>query len=159
MESRETPGASQRLRRALGRPRAYFQQTFRTPVQPQLPMFSAAVVSAHLPIDSGSVTLEQVVFTPRHLEKLLATHHLPVTCGRDWTITAAGQEQVASLLVAAWSDAIDFYFAPTPKRYHLFADHDEYTTIFGATKGQVAKVATALAEARFCRVEGYERHW
>lgn len=159
METWETPGASQRLRRALGRPRAYFQQTFRTPVRQQLRVFSAAVVSAHSPIESARVILEQIVFTPKHLEELLAAHHLPVTCGRDWTITAAGQEEVASLLVAAWSDAIDFYFTPTPKQYHLFADHDEYTTIFGATKGQVAKVATALANAEFSRIDGYVRHW
>ena len=159
METRETPGASHRLRHALGRSRAYFQQTFRTPVQQQLPTFSAALLSAHSPIESGSATLERIVFTPRHVEELLAAHHLPATCGRDWIITTAGREEVASLLVAAWSDAIDFYFTPAPKRYHLFSDHDEYTTISGATKGQVARVATALANAGFSRIDGYERHW
>jgi hypothetical protein len=159
METRETPGASQRLRRALGRRGAYFQQTFRTPAQQQLPRFSAAVVSAHSPIETATVTLEQIVFTPKHLDELLAARHLPVTCGRDWTITAAGYEEVASLLMAAWSDVIDFYFIPKPKHFHLFADHDDYTTIFGATKGQVAKVATALANAGFSRVDGYELHW
>lgn len=78
---------------------------------------------------------------------------------RSCSLHITCQEEVASLLVAAWSDAIDFYFTPTPKQYHLFADHDEYTTIFGATKGQVAKVATALANAEFSRIDGYVRHW
>ena len=39
------------------------------------------------------------------------------------------------------------------------ADHDEYTTIFGAKKGHVSNVATALANAGFSRVDGYEPEW
>lgn len=158
MEIQETPGASQRLHRVLGRSRGYFQQTFRTPLK-QLARFSATVVSAHSPVESGSVTLEQVVFMPKHLERLLTSRNVPPTYGRDWTITAEGQEDVVALLEAALSDSLDFYFTPTPKRYHLFADHDGYTTVFGATKGQVAKVSTALVNAGFSRVQGYEREW
>jgi hypothetical protein len=158
MEVVETPGATQRLRRALGRSQGYFQATFRTPKR-QLASFSATVVAAHAPLKSGSVTVEQVVFTPRNLEALLTGHNLPLTFGRDWTLKAAGPQEIARLLEAVWRDWLDFYFTPTPKRYHLYADHDEYTTIFGATKGHVGKVATALASAGFSRVDGYEREW
>jgi hypothetical protein len=125
----------------------------------QLARFSATVVSGPSPVESGSVTLEQVVFTPKHLERLLTDRNLPPTYGRDWTIAAEGQQEIVALLEAALSDSLDFYFTPIPKRYHLFADHDEYTTVFGATKGQVAKVATALVDAGFSRVDGYEREW
>jgi hypothetical protein len=158
MQLVETPGVTQRLRRAFGRSQGYFQQTFRTPLR-QLASFSATVVAAHAPLASGSVSVEQVVFTPKNLEALLSRHNLPLTYGPDWTITAAGQQEIAELLEAVWGDWLDFYFTPTPKRYHLFADHDEYTTIFGATKGHVAKVATALASAGFSPVDGYERTW
>ena len=158
MQIVEKPGASQRLRRVLGRSQAYFQQTFRTPLR-QLASFTATVTAAHGPLDSGSVTLEQVVFTPRNLEALLTGHNLPLTYGRDWTITATGPEEIAAVLEAAWGDALDFYFTPTPKRFHLFADHDEYTTVFGATKGHVSRLVTALASAGFSQVDGYEREW
>lgn len=157
MEIVASPGAGQRLRRVLGS-RGYFQQTFRTPLQ-QSASFTATVVAAHAPLEAGSVIVGQVVFTPKNLEALLTRHNLPLTYGRDWTITAAGQEEIAALLEAAWGDWLDFYFTPSPKRFHLFADHDEYTTVFGATKGQVSKLATALISAGLSRVDGYEREW
>ena len=156
MEIVETPGASQRLRRALGRSR-YFQQTFRTPLR-ESTSFTRAV-AGHAPLELGSVTVDQIVFSPRNLEALLTKYNLPATFGRDWTITAAGPDELAALLEAAWGDPLDFYFTPTPKRFHLFADHHEYTTIFGATTGQVSKLATALLGAGFSRVDGYEREW
>ena len=156
MQIADTPGASKRLRRTLGRSHAYVQQTFRTPLQ-ELASFTETVIAAHAPLESGSVTVEQVVFTPTNLQALLTSHKLPPNYGRDWTITAAGPEEITALLEAAWSDALDFYFTPTPRRFHLFADHDEYTTIFAPTKGQVSKLATALTGAGFSRVDGYER--
>jgi hypothetical protein len=158
MQIAETPGASHRLRRQLGRSKGYFQRTFHTPL-PQLAAFTETVIAAHAPLESGSVTLEQVVFTPTKLEGLLTSHNLPFTYGRDWTVTAAGPEEIAALLEAAWGDWVDFYFISQPKRFHLFADHDEYTTIFGATKGKVSKVATALINDGFSPVDGYERGW
>jgi hypothetical protein len=158
MQIVETPGASQRLRRLLRRSDGYFQETFRTPLQ-QLASFTRTVIAVHGPPESGSVIVEQVVFTPKSLEGLLTGYDLPLTYGRDWTITATGPEEISALLEAAWGDWLDFYFTPTPKRFHLFADHDEYTTIFGATKGHVSKLATALVSAGFSRVDGYEREW
>jgi hypothetical protein len=157
MEIVETPGASQRLRRVLGS-RGYFQQTFVTPLD-QLASFTMKVIAAHAPLVSAGVTVYQVVFPPKNLETLLAEHSLPLTYGRDWTIRATGPEEIAALLVAAWRDPLDFYFTPTPKRFHLFADHDEYTTVFGATKGHLSKLTTALSSAGFLRVDGYQRDW
>jgi hypothetical protein len=158
MQIAEMPGATKRLRRTLGDSNGYFQQTFATP-SAQLSSFAATVVAAHAPLESGSVTLEQVVFPPKHLESLLAEYNMPLTYGRDWTITASGQEEVLALLEAAWGDPIDFYFTPEPKRYHIFADHDEYTTIFAATKGHLSKVSGALTAAGFMGVNGYRRAW
>jgi hypothetical protein len=158
MQIVEAPGAAQRLRRSLGRPSGQYQETFRTPLK-QLGAFAATVLGAHAPIESGEVTVGQVVFTPKNLEALLVAHRLPLTYGQDWTIAASGPHETAALLEAVWGDWLDFYFTPTPKRYHIFADHDEYTTIFAATKGHLAKVATALAGAGFSRVDGYERKW
>jgi hypothetical protein len=158
MQIVETRGGIRRAHRALGRSGGYFQETFRTPLR-QLASFSATVVAAHAPLEAGSVTVEQVVFSPKHLEALLTRYKVPLTYGPDWTIRAVGPKEIAALLEAAWADSLDFHFTPTPKRFHLFADHDEYTTVFGATKGHVAKLATALTSAGFSRVDGYERQW
>lgn len=158
MKIAETPGATQRLRRTLGRSHRYFQKTFRTPAN-QLRSFAAAVVAAHAPLESGSLTLEQVMFTPRRLEAMLASYNVPLTYGRDWSIMASGQQEITALLEAAWGDPVDFYFTPEPKRYHLFADHDEYTTIFAVTKGHLGKVSGALTAAGFVEVDGYVREW
>jgi hypothetical protein len=157
MQIVETPGATQRLRRSVGHSRQ-FQETFRTPPK-QLATFAATVLAAHAPIESGSVNVDQVVFTPKRLEALLSDHRLPLTYGQDWTITASGPQEATALLQAVWGDWLDFWFTPAPKRYHIFADHDEYTTIFAATKGHLAKVTAALANTGFSRVDRYEREW
>jgi hypothetical protein len=158
MRITEAPGASQALRRKLGRSQGYFQATFRTPLR-QLPLFTSTVLAAHTHPEAGSVTLEQVVFTPKNLEALLRNNDLPLTYGRDTTITASGARESEGLLEAAWGDWLDFYFVPVPSPFHLFADHDEYTTFFAATKGHLAKIVTALSIAGFSSVDGYQREW
>jgi hypothetical protein len=158
MQIVQTPGAIQRLRRSLGRSHGQFQQTFVTPLK-QLRVFTTVVLAAHAPIESGSVNLEQVVFTPKNLERLLLDHRLPLTYGEEWTITAGGPQESAALLRAVWGDWIDFYFTPAPKRYQIFADHDEYTTIFAAAMDDLARVATALTNAGFSPIDGYQRQW
>jgi hypothetical protein len=153
MQIAETPGAGQRLRQAL---RGQVQQTFETPLE-QLDTFAATVLGAHAPVESGSVSLQQIVFTPRQLEALLTEHRLTAPPGEDWTITASGVDETAALLEAVWSDWVDFYFTPTPTRYHIFADHDEFTTIFAATSSDLAKVTMALRRVGFSPVHGYQR--
>ena len=157
MRIAEAPGAAQALRRKLGS-QGYFQATFRTPKR-QLPLFTSTVLTAHIPPEAGSVTLEQVVFTPKNLEALLMSNDLPLAYGRDTTITASGARESEALLEAAWGDWLDFYFVPAPSPFQLFADHDEYTTFFAATKGHLAKIVTALSTAGFSRVDGYQREW
>jgi hypothetical protein len=158
MRIAEAPGAAQALRRKLARSRDYYQETFRTPAR-QARLFAATVLAAHPQLDACSVTLDQVVFTPKNLEALLGRNDLPLTCRPDTTITASGAKESEALLEAAWSDWLDFYFVPAPSTFQLFADHDEYTTFFGATKGHLAKVVTALSAAGLSLVRGYRREW
>lgn len=158
MRIAEAPGAAQALRRKLARSQDYYQETFRTP-SGQIRLFASTVLAAHTQLDAGSVTLEQVVFTPKNLEALLGKNDLPLTCGRDTTITASGAKESEALLEAAWSDWLDFYFVPVPSTFQLFADHDEYTTFFAATKGHLARIVTVLSAAGFSRVAGYRREW
>ena len=152
------PGATKRLRRKYSQPSAHFEQTFETPLD-RLPTVTRAVLAAHPLLEAGTVIIEAVVMAPKNLERLLAQQRLPTAVKTDTMITAYGPEGISALLVAAWSDWVDFYFAPEPCHYRLFADHDEYTTVLGARKGQVAKVATSLVAAGFRRVEDFERTW
>lgn len=51
-----------------------------------------------MPPGSGVVTIENVVFSPRNLEALLAAHRAPTVYRRDMTVTAADRHVVAASL-------------------------------------------------------------
>jgi len=153
MRIQSAPGTLKRLRRTAG---TFFQRTFETP-RDRLPAFVASLLAGDSPILSASITVQAVVSPPDHLESLLASHHLALPPGADWSITAAGQQESQALLTAALGDAVDFYSLPDPKRFLLFADHDEYTTLFAARKGTLSRLAGTLAAGRVAEVSDYVR--
>lgn len=152
MQIEQSPGAIKRLRKAAGQ----YQRTFRTPLN-QLASFTGAILDPHTPLTAADVTIDAVVFPPRNLEALLAKHDLPHQQGRDWTITASGPQEIGELLQAALGDWLDFYFLPTPKRFMIYADHDEYTTVFSATKGSVSRIRASLLSRGFVEIADYKR--
>jgi hypothetical protein len=149
----ETPGSVKRFRRTAWR----FQQTFQTPLK-NLQPFVSAIVCAHEPIQAASVTIEEVVFEPKHLMALLGRYSLPLQYGRESCIAATGHKEVGELLEAALGDWVDFAFVPTPKPFVIYADHDEYTTFFANTKSNLNGVVQALSAAGFQKVPDYERN-
>ena len=151
MEIRDSSNGS-KLRRTIA---AFDQRTFQT-TQNALPRFVDLLLAGKPEIATASLTIEQVVFKPEHLEKLLAKHQLPLQY-RDRAIVAEGGQQSADLLVAALSDSVDFYFVPEPKRFILYADHDEYTTLFAARKGKLSAIADSLITAGFNEEANYRR--
>jgi hypothetical protein len=146
------PGALKRF----SRPSGTYQHTFRTPLD-RLPVFVAALLAGAPPITAGTVTVKAVVSTPRHLASLLAVHDLPQDVGPDTTVTASGAEEVRVLLAATLADWLDFYFLPKPNRFLVYADHDEYTTVFSARRTAVSRIAAAMAVAGIADVPGYSR--
>jgi hypothetical protein len=153
MKIQATPGVLKRFRRPTGA----YQQTFRTPLE-RLPVFVAALLAGGPLITGAAVTLKAIVFAPQHLESLLAKHQLPLALGPDITITATGAEEVKTLLAAALADCVDFYFLPKPNRFLLYADHDEYTTVFAARRASVSRIASAMGVAGIADVPGYSRN-
>lgn len=147
-----TPGALKRFRRTVWR----FQQTFQTPLK-DLDRFVSTIFSAHGPPDKGCVTIDEVVFEPRTLNAFLAEHSIAGGLGRDVSLDATGRQEVERLLRCTLADWIDFLFIPQPKPYVIYADHDEYTTFFANSKGNVSKVVHVLSEGGFQRVKDYER--
>jgi hypothetical protein len=148
----QAPGAIKRFRRTPWR----FQRTFPTPLKNLRP-FVAAIVAAHAPLAAATVTIEQVVFESKHLRSLLAQYSLPPDFGEGWAITASGQNEVGDLLEAALGDWVDFIFVPTPKPFVIYADHDEYTTLFANTKSNLNRVVESLKVVRFKMVQNWER--
>jgi len=151
LEIRERSGAS-KLRRTIAR---FDQRTFQTPLN-ALPKFVDLLLAGNPEIAAASLLIEQVVFVPQRLEKLLTDHKLPLHY-RDCSIVAEDHQESKDLLAAALAGDLDFYFVPEPKRFILYADHDEFATLFAAKKGMLSSIAAALIASGFEEESDYRR--
>ncbi len=152
MTSAQTPGAVKRFRTTSWT----FQQTFATPLKNLRP-FAQSIVGALERFQAAQLTIDQVVFEPRHLVDLMRAHSLPIDYAHDRTLSAASRQEAELLLESTLSDWIDFVFIPTPRQFVIYADHDEYTTFFANRKRNVNRVAEALLARGFRRVPHYVR--
>ena len=146
-------GHLRRLRRTVA---SLEQRTFRTPLQ-RLEPFISCLLAQDPPFTTSAVLVDQVVFTPKHLEDLLTGHKLPLNYGEGQSIAAEDSQETVALLGAALADWLDFYFVPNPKKFILYADHDEYTTLFAVRKGTLSQLVGRLAQAGVSEVSGYHR--
>ncbi len=133
-----------------------FQATFQTPLK-DLERFVSTFISAHQPIQNGCVTIDDYIFEPKTLHAFLVQHQISERITHGVSLEAQGQQEVEALLRATLADWIDFLFIPSPKRFAIYADHDEYATFYANTKGNLSKVVHALKEKRFEQVDDYER--
>jgi hypothetical protein len=147
----EAPGAVKQFRKKAWR----FQQTFATPLK-NLRAFVATIVSSQ-ELQGGCLTIDQAVFEPEHLIRLLGNYSIAPRYGHGTSVTAHSQAEVAELLEAAFGDWLDFIFTPVPKAIVIFADHDEYTTFFANTRSNLNRVVTALSAQGFKEIRDYER--
>jgi hypothetical protein len=148
----ENPGFLEQFRRTPWQ----FQQTFQTPLQNLRP-FVETILSANEQLQDGCVTIDQVVFEPKHLMAMLAKHSLPVECGHGWSLAVAGRYEVEAILEAALSDWVDFLFVPTPEPFVIYVDHDECTTFYAGTRSNLDRVVDVLSANGFAKVPGYKR--
>jgi len=93
-----------------------FQRTFQTPLN-DLQTFVATIVSVGDQIEAGSLTIDNVVFEPKHLISLLTTHSIVPQYTHAISFTAANQKEVEALLCAALGDWIDFLFVPSRSHF------------------------------------------
>jgi hypothetical protein len=124
-----------------------FQQTVRTPLK-DLPHFVSRILEP-FPLKSASLTIAEVVFEPKHLRDLLASHSVLTQSCRDLTLTATDRAEIAPLLEAALGDWVDFLFVPVPGALAIYADHDEYTTFFTRKKENLTRLSSSLIEHGF----------
>ena len=59
--------------------------------------------------------------------------------------------------MATLGDWLDFIFVPEPGSIAIYADHDEYATIYAQTRSNLNRVTTPLADSGFHFVNDYER--
>ena len=152
MKILDTPGALKQFRKTSWK----FQRTFQTPLK-NLQIFVTTIVSAIQPIEAGRLTIEQVVFEPKHLIDLLTVFSIPPPYDHGPSVIAVGQQEVEALLQAGLSDWIDFIFVPEPKPFVIYADHDEYITFYAHTRSNLNRVVKALPGHGFEPVLNYER--
>jgi hypothetical protein len=65
--------------------------------------------------------------------------------------------KLKKLLHAAFADWVDLVFVPSPKRFVIYADHDEHVTFYANTRSNLNRVAEALSSQRFEKIAGYTR--
>lgn len=139
-----------------------YQQTFSTPLK-DLHRFVATALS-QFRLETGTLTVELVVFEPENLLKLLARHSIapesvPAEYTMHVTITAMGQVEIAELLEAALGDWVNFVFVPAPELFAIYADHDEYITFFADKESDLLLVTTELIGAGFKLIPGWIREF
>jgi hypothetical protein len=146
----ESPVALKRYRRT----RWAFQQTFLTPLD-DLARFVDVILSALPGIEGAVVAFDHVVFEPRYeLVALYERYGLPPKWrGGRLGVEARGAAEAGELLRSVLSEWIDFVFVPTPERFVVYADHDEYITFLARGKGGSSEVVEALTAAGFRAVD------
>ena len=135
-----------------------FQQTFETPLGNLRP-FVKAIVSATELVQAASLTIDEVVFEPEGLIKLLKSYSIPPNLERGFSLTATGQREVEELLRVVLSEWIDFLFIPESQSFAVYADHDEFTTLYAHTRANLDRIAGALLNQGFKVAENYERRF
>ena len=133
-----------------------FQQTFKTPLK-NLANFVATILSGCSGLRGASITIDAVVFEPKHLIDLLNSHPIAARYTKGVTLTADNPEEVPSMLEAALGDSIDFIFLPTPKPFAIYADHDEYATFYSHSRSGLNCVTQPLVATGFTAVPNYHR--
>ena len=146
----ESPGTLKRLRRTAWP----YQRTFLTPLD-DLPRFVDVILSAVPQISGAVAVFDRVVFEPHcDLPPLYAKHSLPPKYwGDDLTLEARDPAEASELLGAVLSEWIDFFFVPKPARFVVYADHDEFTTLFAHRRAHLSRVVDALTAAGFAAVD------
>jgi hypothetical protein len=146
-----TPGATKKVRQKAGGVQVTFWVT-----RDGAPAFAAALLSGDPPCDRAELVVQGVSGALYHLGPLIA-HPPLVSLPRDTTISATGLEVSTTLLAAAMADYVDFWFVPKPGGLVVYADNDEYATVFAHRQGPVSTAGERLRAAGFREVVGYER--
>jgi hypothetical protein len=116
-----------------------------------------AVVLGTFPVLEGSIATDQVVFEPDHVIELLNPRGILLENLWEFRLNATGAEDVTALLDATLNDWIDFTFVPTPASFAIYADHDEYLTLYCPDEASIETLRLRIEDAEFEFVKDYTR--
>jgi len=119
-----------------------FQKTLVTP-RKDMASFLSTLLAA-FPVAHGVASTDQVVFEPDNFLELLKARELPIENYWTFCAEASNAEDVAVLLDAMLNDWIDFVFVPSPTSLAIYADHDEYLTIYVPTSSGLDQLVNQL---------------
>ena len=149
----DIPGSLKKFRRTTWP----FQQTFLTPLK-QVDQFVATILAVGK-TESSCLTLDNIVFEPRNMASLLARHEIHDSLKSGVSINASTPDECRVLLQAALSDGVDFAFAPIPKSFALYADHDQFATFFAHKRAGLSHIVKALTDLQFRSIPDYIRRF
>ena len=132
-----------------------FQKTFKTPLE-DLSRFVSVILGPFEP-EKGTLSTDEVVFEPRRLLELMATHSIHVANYWNLNLSVEGQKPIADLLEAALGDPVDFVFLPVPEFLAIYADHDGYTTFYCKDQSVLTDLVSELVQAGFEPISDYIR--
>jgi hypothetical protein len=142
------------IRRFKANPWLY-ERTLVTP-RMNIAVFLSALLEV-FPIEQGEVATDEVVFEPDNVLKFLADRELRLDDYWSLSALATGVEDVQTLLAAMLSDWIDFAFVPSPPIFAMYADHDEYLTIYVPSESGLRDFVHHLEAKGFRFVDDYVR--
>ncbi len=126
-----------------------FQTTYITPLK-DLPEFVGTILT-QFGIDEGAVWIEQIVFEPRELIWYLRGRGFVCDEGQlnRAVLQAENKVEVAELLECVLGQWANFAFIPAPKEFVIYADHDEYTTIFARSAESLRALQSRMESKGF----------
>lgn len=131
------------------------QRTLVTP-RDSMDQFLQVLLTA-FPVEHGAISTDQVVFEPDNVLEFVKSRGLALENIWTFGIEAEGMADVAALLHATLDDWIDFVFVPHPASFAIYADHDEYLTLYLPSGPDLNSVASQLELAGFKFVDDYVR--
>ena len=120
-----------------------FQTTFETPLK-NLRSFVETIIEATDSPAAATAVIDQVIFEPRALARLMMRHSIDPAFERGFRLRATGVSHVKVLLRAMLNEWIDFLFLPNWQSFAIYADHDEFTTFYFSSRPVVDHISEVL---------------
>lgn len=124
-----------------------FQKTLVTP-RDRMESF-LSILTEFFPIEGGYLCTDQVVFEPDNTLELLNGRGVFLKGFWRFSLEAGGAEDVRLMLAAVLADWVDFLFISRPASFAIYADHDEYLTVYAATETEITRAAARLESAGY----------
>jgi hypothetical protein len=131
------------------------QKTLVTPCH-NMSIFLSTLLTV-FPVERGAASTDQVVFEPDNVLGLLRSRNIDVENRWSFCIEASETDDVSASLDAMLNDWIDFVFVPSPASFAIYADHDEYLTIYAPSAEELNRLIAELELRGFSFVADYVR--